>query len=75
MCRFLVLKRLVVDECLVSWFQTPLLQILRVRLDFAVNCSAPFASRLLVLIWFSVLLAQFGDLMNVSVPGLNFVHF
>ena len=56
MFRFLVLKPLVFDECLVSWFQTPFLQILRVRLGFAVNCSAPFCS----------------FLMNVSSPGADF---
>ena len=57
MFRFLVLKPLVFEECLVSWFQTPLLQILRVRLGFAVNCSAPFCS----------------CLMNVSSPGADLV--
>ena len=57
MFRFLVLKRLVFDECLVSWFQTPFLQILRVRLGFSVNCSAPFASLL----------------RNVSSPGADLV--
>ena len=57
MFRFLVLKPLVFEECLVSWFQTPLLQILRVRLGFAVNCSAPFCL----------------FLMNVSSPGADLV--
>ena len=57
MFRFLVLKPLVFEECLVSWFQTPLLQILRVRLGFAVNCSAPFCS----------------FLRNVSSPGADLV--
>ena len=57
MFRFLVLKPLVFEECLVSWFQTSFLQILRVRLGFAVNCSAPFCS----------------FLMNVSSPGADLV--
>ena len=57
MFRFLVLKRVIFDECLVSWFQTPLLQILRVRLGFAVNCSALFCS----------------FLKNVSSPGSDLV--
>ena len=57
MFRFLVLNPLVFEKCLVSWFQTPLLQILRVRLGFAVNCSAPFCLLL----------------RNISSPGADIV--